>query len=211
MPSDFYQELSEYCQRDIELVKLRCEGASTELAWLFPTYKDKVLDYYKDTDLYIFGLTRYQEQLKGVAFHEWLEQFISNYDIKSMLDFGGGIGEYTIIGCKEGIQVIYQDIEYSKTWEYATWRFEKHEVDPILWDENHSIDRDFDLIVAMDVLEHLENPEPVIEAMAKHCKYLIINPDLIKFNYMFPEHISHYDIKPYFYNVQNYLWKNKNA
>jgi hypothetical protein len=209
--TDFYKELSEFTQRDEELVKYRCECAGTELAWLFPSYKDRVIDYYRETDLYIFGLTHYQEKLKTVKFHEWLAQFIRNYNIKSMLDFGGGIGEYSIIGCQEGTEVVYQDILNSKTWDYAIWRFAKKEATPTLWDENHLIDRDFDLIVAMDVLEHLENPKPIIEAMAKHCTYLIINPDLIKFNNMFPEHISQYDIKPYFYNVQNYLWKNKNA
>jgi 2-polyprenyl-3-methyl-5-hydroxy-6-metoxy-1,4-benzoquinol methylase len=211
MPSNFYKELAEYCQRDEELVKCRCECAGTELAWLFPTYKDRVLDYYRETDLYIFGLSHYQENLKKVAFHEWLAQFIRNYDITSMLDFGGGIGEYTIIACKEGVETFYSDVEGSKTEDYARWRFNKHDVHPVFFSENYTIDRDFDLIVAMDVLEHLEKPEPVIEAMSKHCKYLICNPDLIKYNYMFPEHISQYDIKPYFYKVQNYLWKNKNA
>jgi hypothetical protein len=214
MTTDFYAELSEYTQRDPELVKYRCECAGTELAWLFPYYKDRVIDYYRETDLYIFGLTHYQEKLKTVQFHEWLAQFIRNYDIKSMLDFGGGIGEYSIIGCKEGLNekdVVYQDVKDSKTWEYAMWRFNKHEVRPIFWDETVVLARDFDLIVAMDVLEHLENPKPVIEAMSKHCKYLICNPDLIKYNYMFPEHISQFDLKPYFYNVQNNLWRNKNA
>lgn len=209
--TDFYAELTEYVQRDAELVKARCEGAGVELAWLFPKYKDNVIDYYKETDLYIFGLSNYQTRLQSVNFHEWLEQFIKNYNVKTMLDLGGGIGEYTIIGCKSGVEVVYQDIKGSKTMDYAVWRFGKYNVKPQLWDETVKIDRDFDLIVAMDILEHLEEPKPVIEAMSKHCTYLICNPGLIKYNFLFPEHISHYDLTPYFYQVQNYLWKNKNA
>ena len=129
-----------------------------------------------------------------------------------MLDFGGGIGEYSIVGCKAGAEVVYQDIAGSKTADYALHRFYKHGIkQPELWDENHEIDRDFDLIVAMDVLEHLENPEEVIKNMGKHCTYLLVNPDLIMYNELYPEHISHYDLTPYFYKVDGYLWKNKNA
>lgn len=209
--TDFYQELSEFTGRDRELVELRCNGASTELAWEFPQYADNPLEFYRKTELYIFGLSHYQKLLQEHQFHDWLFQFIKNYNIKSMLDFGGGIGEYSIIGCKAGVETVYQDVKDSRTADYAVWRFMKHEITPTLWWENHELDRDFDLIVAMDVLEHLKDPKPVIEAMGKRCTYLISNPELIKYNFMFPEHISHPDLTPYFYNVHNYLWKNRNA
>jgi len=207
--TDFYGELAEYTGRDRQLVEARCLCASTELAWLFPSYKDRVLDYYRETDLYIFGLSRYQERLQGKDFHGWLAQFIRNYNIKSVLDFGGGIGEYTIVACKEGAETFYLEVEGSKTGEYARWRFQKHGVRPVFLSENYKIDRDFDLIVAMDVLEHLPDPAPVIADMAKHCTYLISNPELITYSFMFPEHISHPDLTPYFYNVHNYLWKRR--
>jgi len=209
MTTDFYAELAEYCQRDRQLVEARCLCASTELAWLFPSYKDRVLEYYKETDLYIFGLSRYQTRLQEKDFHNWLAQFIRNYNIKSVLDYGGGIGEYTIVACKEGADTTYTDVWNSRTMVYANYRFAKHNVQPTIEGEGYKIDRDFDLIVAMDVLEHLPDPEPVIKDMAKHCTYLISNPELIKYTYMFPEHISHPDLTPYFYNVQGYLWKRR--
>jgi hypothetical protein len=212
MKTDFYKELAEYTGREEKLVEARCNTASIELAWIFPKYKDNVMDFYRETDLYIFGLSRYQKQLQEKNFHEWLSQFIRNYNIRSVLDYGGGIGEYTIVACNAGAETVYQDIMGSETANYALYRFDKHGIkQPELWNENYVIDRDFDLIIAMDIFEHLEDPQFMIEKMSKHCTYLICNPELILYNEFYPEHISHFDLNPYFYKVHGCLWKNRNV
>lgn len=207
---DFYKELAEYVDRSPRIVEVRCSYASNELAWIFPYYDD-VISYYKDTDLYIFALSAYQTRLQEYKFHQWFKNAIKFRKWKTMLDFGGGIGEASIIGAKEGMEVVYQDVAGSKTADYALHRFYKHRIkQPELWDENHNIDRKFDVIVAMDVLEHLEDPEKVIKEMARSTEWLICNPNLVLYTEKYPEHISRPDITPYFEQVSTYLWKGKN-
>ena len=123
------------------------------------------------------------------------------------MDYGGGIGEYTILACKNGVKMDFLEIEGSKTLEYARWRFEKHGVRPILRSENFKVGTDYDFIIAMDVFEHMVKPEPAIKAIAKHTKYLFCNPEQVQFNWLYPQHISKFTLEPYFENIGLYLWR----
>lgn len=211
MTRDFFADLAEYTGRDRDLVVHRCGYASIELAFLFPQYKGRILDYYRETDLYIYALSGYQQMLSEKNFQTWLAESIRYYGWKTMLDYGGGIGEATIVACHNGVETDYQDVENSKTWDYAKWRFQKHGVNPKMLKEGTPIKKEYDVIVAMDVLEHLENPNEVIKEMADSTNRLICNPDLILYNEKYPEHISKVDISPYFEQVYNYLYRRKSA
>ena len=208
--TNLIDDLVEYTGRGERLVKARCAIASTELAWQFEKHRENPLDFYRNSDLYIFALTLYQTKLQDAGVHDWLRENIKRYGWKTMLDYGGGIGEYTIIGKKAGLEVVYLDVRGSKTADYALHRFYKNEIgQPLFWAEGHKIDKDFDVVVAMDVFEHLENPQEVIEQIAKHTKYLICNPMDVKYNWPYPQHISKFDIEPYFENIGSYLWRRK--
>lgn len=201
-----YKELAEYTGRPWELVKLRCEGAAAELAWLWPQY-DGVLAFYRETDLYIFDLTFYQTMLGKNNAHNWLRHMIKKHGWKTMLDFGGGTGEWSIIAAKAGCKVTYVDVEGSKTMEYARWRFKQHGVDvDCLGEDAWPLDP-FDAIIAMDVFEHLEAPVPLIEQFAGQSKFLFANPNEVKYNDLYPQHISHYKLEPLWEHVEGYLWK----
>jgi len=206
---DLYDELAEFVSQDLALVKQRCQFASAELAYQWKYQKDDPIAYYRESDLYIFDLTTYQTVLKNHDIHKWYQNLIKNYGWKTGLDFGGGIGEYTIVACKNGVKMDFLEIEGSKTLEYARWRFQKHGVRPLFRGENFKIDQDYDFIVAMDVFEHMEKPEPVIKAIAEHTKYLFCNPEQIKFNWLYPQHISKFTLEPYFENIGAYLWRRK--
>lgn len=206
---DLYEELAEYVGRDLILVKARCKVASSELAYQWEYQKNDPIAYYRDSDLYIFDLTSYQNRLKENGMHVWYRNLIRNYGWKTGLDYGGGIGEYTIIACKEGVKMDFLEIEGSETLKYARWRFEKYGVRPIFRSENFKITSDYNFIIAMDVFEHMEKPEPVIKAIAKHTKYLFCNPEQVKFNWYYPQHISKFTLEPYFENIGLYLWRRK--
>jgi hypothetical protein len=60
------------------------------------------------------------------------------------------------------------------------------------------------------VLEHLENPDDVIKKLAEKAKYIFCNPGDIKYNLYYPQHITNFDLTPFFERVEGYLWKNKN-
>ena len=203
-----YEELAEYTDAPVELVELRCQGAGAELAWLWRQgFHESATEFYASTDLYIFDLTFYQTMLKQHGAHEGFGHLFPRPGVK-VLDFGGGIGEWTIVAAKKGCEATYLDVHDSETMEYAQWRFAKHGVKPrILTDLDGPPDEPFDLIVAMDVFEHLEEPQPLVERFARQARYLLCNPKEIKYNFLFPQHISHYELEPHWKHVEHYLWE----
>ena len=210
--NNLYAELVEYVKREKTLVQARCQSSSIELAWDFEEQKADPIKYYRESDLYIFNLTHYQTRLQRSNYHNWFMQTAKNKDFKKGLDYGGGIGETTICAVEAGVkEMTFVEVAKSKTLEYATWRFKKHKVlDKIkIENEGFEVKEDYDFIIAMDVFEHLENPQPVIEQMAKHTKYIFCNPTQIQYNWVYPQHISRFTLEPYFKEVSYYLHRRK--
>lgn len=204
------EELATYLNRPLELVTERCKYAPYELAWRWPEYKDRSLDFYRESDLYMFDLTLYHDlimPLRGT--HEWFKNVIKNYGIKTVLDYGGGIGDYTILAKEAGAECDYLDVN-GKSKQYALWRFARRNMWPNVLDENAPWGK-YDLVAIMDCLEHIEDPEPIIKELAAKAKYIICNPEEIPYNWVYPQHISRFDLTPYFEKVENYLWKNRSG
>jgi len=210
---DFYAELVEYTGRAYELVQKRCETAVFELAWRFvEDYSDDPLASYRDNDLYVFDLSHYQTLLQQNGFHKILIDILKKINCKKILDFGGGIGEYTILAIENEIEADFLEVEGSKTMEYAMWRFAKRGFDPGLLTEKTKLKgRKYDCVVAMDVFEHIEKPEPVIKTISTITENLIVNPYELPYNWLYPQHISRFDedLKKYFVQVDGYWWKKK--
>ena len=208
--NNYYQELAQYTNRDIWLVTQRCQTARFELAWLWEEFKNDPIKYYRETDLYLFDLSMYQTVLQEQGFHKWLEGILKDFQIKTCLDFGGGIGEYAIITCKNGVKTDYLEIENSKTLEYAKHRFKTHNVNPGIFGLNDTFGK-YDLIISMDVFEHIENNASIVEEVAKKCTYMICNtPEEIPYGPLYPQHISRIDnIREHFEQVTGRLWRSK--
>ena len=207
---DYYAELTEYTGKDSALVQKRCETALIELAWTFD--KNNVLSTYRDNDLYIFDLSHYQTLLQGNGFHQLFIDFMKKYNIKKILDFGGGIGEYTILALQNGIEANYLEVADSQTLKYAQWRFKKYGFNPeILTEKTDLTGRKYDMVMAMDVFEHIENVEPVIKKVSEITKYLWCNPFELPYNQFYPQHITRFDeiLRKYFEIVDRYLWEKK--
>lgn len=208
---DFYAELVEYTGRPYELVQRRCETALIELAWKFvEDYEDDPIASYRDNDLYVFDLSHYQTLLQQGGFPGWLIDKLNKYKCKKVLDFGGGIGEYTILAWQNGIKADYLEVDGSKTMEYAKWRFAKYGFNPEILDITTELKgRKYDCVVAMDVFEHIEDPGPIIKKVSTITKYLIVNPEELPYNFLYPQHISRFDddLAKYFVKVDGHLWK----
>lgn len=206
--NDILDDLVEYTGKPRDLVIQRSKAAMAELAWQWHFRKD-TLSYYRETDLYIFDLTKYQSQI--VMDLNLMIEELKVRKLKKVLDLGGGIGEYTIRAIKEaGCEVTFLDLKDSKTMEYAKWRFTKHGVRPTIVTEEYAWQQeDWDAVFAMDVIEHLEkkDAEETIEALKKHTMYVFANPEFIKFNDLFPQHITQFTLQG-FKSVGTQLWQN---
>ena len=128
---------------------------------------------------------------------------------KKILEFGGGIGEFSIRCAKNELDITYHDLD-GPTKDYALWRFEKHSADVKIGSET-DLDKKWDLVNIMDVLEHIENPRPIIEKLSKNAKYIFCNPTEVKYNVFYPQHISKVDLDGKFEHVKEYLYRSVNS
>ena len=96
-----------------------------------------------------------------------------------IIDFGGGIGSQIIsLSRLKGANLSYADIP-GKTSEYAKWRFNRRHADIEMIDagkEDFLEGRMYDVVITLDVVEHLVDPEATVRYLTNHIKpdgYLI--------------------------------------
>ncbi len=204
--SRVFNDLADYTQLPRALLLNRCNYAVNELALLWYSKKD-TLDFYKSSDFYIYDLTKYQLLLEGNGRIKKMIEQIKELGFKKILEYGGGIGEFSIFCSENDLDVTYYDLN-GKIKDYALWRFNKHNCN-IKIGNSDVLDEKWDIVNIMDVLEHLENPEKVISKLKANATYIFCNPAEVKYNRYFPQHTSKFDLTKDFEHIEQYLWKNK--
>ncbi|MBU0456772.1 MAG: SPASM domain-containing protein [Nanoarchaeota archaeon] len=92
--SRIFNDLVEYSGLHKELVLRRCQYAATELAILW-NKKKNVIDYYKEAEIYIYDLTKYQMILEHYQIIKKMIGQIKDLKLNKILEFGGGFGNIT--------------------------------------------------------------------------------------------------------------------
>jgi len=140
--------------------------------------RDKVNEFYRNTGSYLFDLVQYNYE--SPYYIRWTDD-IFNFCARMnkerggvrVLDFGGGIGSQLIsLSALKGAELSYADIP-GRTFEYAEWRFRRRHLDINMFDASEDDfleDRTFDVVIALDVIEHLVDPEAAVGYLVKHIK-----------------------------------------
>lgn len=207
---ELYDELAAYVERPLDLVRLRGQYAAYELAWQWGKRKGDYAHFYAESDLYLFDLTEYQTRLHAAGWHDWLTHIIQTRNIQRVLDFGGGIGESTITAFKAGVwEIDFVEVIGSPQKAYAEQRFLRRGMKVHSFNERWKPVGPYDLIIAMDVLEHMETPVEPIKRFHDIAPLLVTNCDDLPYGPLFPQHISHPDqfIGDYYSKVEGNLWE----
>jgi hypothetical protein len=204
--SRIFNDLVEYTNLPRNLVLQKCADAEKELALLWKERKN-IIEFYQNTDLYLFDLTKYQLILEHQKKIKEMIGQIKDLNFEKILEYGGGIGEFSLLCFENGLNISYYDLD-GKTKDYALWRFKKHNCD-INIEKSGCLDKNWDIVNIMDVLEHLEVPEEIIAKLKKNTRYIFCNPNEIQYNELCPQHISKFDLTKDFEHIKGYLWKNK--
>ncbi len=124
--------------------------------------------------LLIFGIPEIGFQVRSQYFREMLEKGIKNKKIKKVLDAGSGIGIYSFWLSKKFKDSVVDGWEIDKTKLEFSKRFAKElnikNINFIYGDVTKSSLRNkniYDLIVNIDVLEHIDNFEDVLKNFHK--------------------------------------------
>jgi len=186
------QEISEILGKDINEVSKRvwkeslmCGANVMEDAIKFGidfhVYNEKMERFYKESDALIFEsmvtACRPEKQLIMRKVKERIENYLQDHhgEKLNILMLGEGVGSeilYLYQFYKNNANLFYFDVPGSKTFEFAMKRFKKYNVDvKLIFNYNEIPKNFFDVIVSMEVLEHLPNP---IEAIKDISNFLRI-------------------------------------
>lgn len=119
---------------------------------------DRIKAFYKQTTNYIYELAEWHLFVPGKR-----ESDLALFDSmrtrrpRNILDFGGGVGLLALPLARAGLDVTLADLD-STTLDFAVFRAEKRGVHLKVWKsdiEPAPPDKKYDVIMCMDVLEHL--------------------------------------------------------
>jgi 2-polyprenyl-3-methyl-5-hydroxy-6-metoxy-1,4-benzoquinol methylase len=144
---------------------------------LNPKTPGEILDFYKNTDLYILDLTQANASLERKNFHgRAVDYLLANYSAEkklTVLDFGSGVGEEIIKFSKKGYDVTFCDVD-GKTSNFVKHRLKHRNLTakfvpieggfPVL-------SKKYDIIIVFDVLEHVPNPVQLLRFLVNRLSH----------------------------------------
>lgn len=120
---------------------------------LNPQTPEETGDFYTKTEGYLYDLYTWTHDP-----HMWelFDKVITGDE--RVLDYGAGIGDISIYLAEKGCEVTAVELPNSKTKQFLMWRVYQRKLgDQISFDFDDTKD-EFDVILAIDVLEHLHFP-----------------------------------------------------
>jgi len=188
---ELVEEISELLKKDKEIIKKKVWLEALSPGYnvkedavkygITPyVYNSKMENFYRDTAGFIFETLvescrpSKQEVLKRIKqrINEYLK--INNGRKINILMSGDGVGSDTIYlynFYKKYANFFYFDVPGSKTFDFAMKRFKKHHIDTKLITVYEEIPKNyFDVVISLEVLEHLPSPEESIKDISKWLK-----------------------------------------
>jgi SAM-dependent methyltransferase len=169
-------------------------------------YNEKMERFYQETDAFIYETLvescRFGKRLVMEKIKERIDNYYMNLNLKNqsrlnILMFGDGAGSDTIYlysFYKDKADLYYFDVPGSKTFDFAVKRFKKYNVDvKIITDYNKIPKNFFDVIVSLEVLEHLPDAIKAIKDISEFLKIggiVLITESFGAVQFNFPTHLK---------------------
>lgn len=170
---DIYEEIAEFFHESIASVKAKCAQAHNRVNRLWqeanPQTPEERICWYRTTDAHIYEGANWHEQ------HMPIRRAIAKKASGKILCFGSGIGTEGIIAAEMGKDVTFYDLDslvYKflkfrvalrnlKNITFITDELEEKRIENRIVYENPAFAK-YDTIISIDVLEHLEHPQEVL-------------------------------------------------
>jgi len=166
---DIYRDLSEYLRMPIEEISRtywdRRETTDRRQQKLIEnaSSEEKLIEYYRNTIQYLYELSVWEAQKDKQREFKKIYLFCRKFNIKKILDFGGGVGGLCIYLKNRGLSCDYLDIP-GKTYDFAMWRFNRYRIElKAIGAFENSLSLNYDAVVGYDVFEHIFDLPATIE------------------------------------------------
>lgn len=157
-------ELAEYTQMNPSSLSERLTKSTQTLAsdWRSTDRSSEEAEkaFYVGNEGYLYELTRYNSTIQFAEFAVSVVNFaLSRNNVKTVIDFGSGIGSLGIALSQLGFEVVLADIARPLL-RYAQWRLDKRKIPGRFLDleQTSPAPSSAQLVCALDTLEHVGNP-----------------------------------------------------
>lgn len=156
-----YQDLVDYLKMPIEEISRdywrlkETEDKKQQQQVENATCEEEVNKYYRTTRQYLYELSCWEAQKDKQREFKKIYLFCRKFNIRKVLDFGGGIGGLSIYLNNHGLECDYLDLP-GHTYNYAKWRFDRHKINLRLINSSEGLSSSsYDAVIVFDVFEHM--------------------------------------------------------
>lgn len=131
-------------------------------------WSDQMVDFYNDTDAFFYETTIWNRSLAKNRMRDWIGRFLQQRRLQStrLLIYGDGLGFDSFYLTQAGHQVEYFDLS-SDSSQFARQIFRDYGQElHILYDASDVAHEAYDVVVCLDVLEHVPVPSETISFLA---------------------------------------------
>lgn len=165
-------ELTEFLGDDFEYGVDSSWKLAEEWKKIIKITPETIHNFYKTTPWYVYNLAIWEASGQRANYVSRIQPLIESCGIKSVLDFGAGIGNDTFKLCDFGIETTAYEIN-RKCIEFMKWKVQRrtHNL-PIIIDSLNKATT-YDMVWAMDVLEHLYSPMDELKGILKKTRVFV--------------------------------------
>jgi SAM-dependent methyltransferase len=170
------RELAEYFRVSEAEARQLCESSLTDSKqeWEAKARRtsEEILDFYDQTRSYIFEHVWWHAiDLESNTVNVEIIDYACQQGAREYLDFGSGVGSNAILAARSGLKVTLADVSGTML-DFARWRLERRGLKAdYLYLREQSLPRErFDVVTAMDVMEHLPRPAAEIRRLGAALK-----------------------------------------
>ncbi len=176
---DVYDEIAEFFKVPLSSVKEQCAQAHNRVNRLWreadPQTPEERSRWYRQTDAHIYEGAHWHED------HMPLRRALAQHAAGKILCFGSGIGTEGIIAAEMGKDVTFYDLD-SLIYKFLQFRVALRDLKNVTFITgelheqrlggrivySHPSFAVYDTIISIDVLEHLEHPQEVLNFLGSH-------------------------------------------
>ena len=137
---------------------------------------DSVLDFYQNTPWYIYNLTLWSACGQRPRYVEMATKILKDHAVKSILDFGAGVGTDALSFAASGFSVETYEINRLCSL-FLEWKRYRQNLQIIMHTESATIIKEFDLLWCMDTIEHLKYPIEALSPFLKKCRFFVYDTE----------------------------------